>query len=318
MKIDDIPVDATRHLRPIDIGHRQRRLQRRLAEHDYADVPVTATLPIVDETTSPRNGYSIIDTTNAPGHRDHRPSIVKICGSGIGGAICAESSTLRQEHARQSDLQSQIGSILKNELQAQLCTKPDPTVTPALPRRDGGRRRAATASSRPARARACRRSSALDGHMDLGTLVAKYSPGNTAAVDLVLAASGNADPSPGCRPNQTWTAAGGCATDPSPPYTGHTPNGLTLGMIGGMLPNPQIELRARGAERAAAGHPHPRRAHGRWAPQSPDGRTGVASGDPGPDLGLAHRGPLPHLRGRRAPTTAASCASASRPRSSRR
>jgi MYXO-CTERM domain-containing protein len=198
----------------------------------YAPVPVTAILPIIAETTPPRNGYAMVDTANATVTANIDTSIVNICGS-----LCADIADLLKS-TLVSELTAPLQTTIKNELQTQLCTKPDTTVTPPCPDGtevgDGG-----DCVFQTAPGTCVPTLLGLDGNMNLGSLVAKYSPGNTAAVDLVLAAAGAADPSPNCGPNTLWTDAGGCATDPSPPYTGHTPNGLTLGMIGGMLPDPQ-------------------------------------------------------------------------------
>jgi MYXO-CTERM domain-containing protein len=197
---------------------------------DYAQIPVSASLPIVNETTPPRDGYSMIDTANATVSANIDTSVVQICGS-----LCADIADLLKS-TLVSAITSPLQSTLKNELQSQLCTKASTTVTPPCPdgtqANDGG---VCVFTSSPS---TCVPTLlGLDGHLDLGSLLAKYG-GLSQGVDLVLAAAGNANTSPNCQANQEWTPDGGCATDPSPPYSGHTPNGLTLGMLGGMLPNP--------------------------------------------------------------------------------
>ncbi|HEY1697418.1 MAG TPA: MYXO-CTERM sorting domain-containing protein [Polyangiaceae bacterium] len=283
VKVADIPISAL-SICNLDIGIGTGSCNGGTPNVDYADVPITATLPIVNGTTSPRNGYSMIDTANAAVTGTIDQSTVQICGSGFSG-LCADAINAFKG-TLVSQLQTQLQSILQNELQTELCTKPDTTVTPSCPDGteavDGGD---CVFQSSPS---TCVPTLlGLDGHMDLGTLVSKYSPGNASAVDLVLAASGDADPAPSCQAGQTWTQAGGCATDPKPPYPAHTPNGLTLGMIGGMLPNPQTSCAPVAANPIPQNIPTPDELTVDGAPTPASGVTAWPSGDPGPDLGLA-------------------------------
>src|SRR6185312_5266626 len=62
-----------------------------------------------------------------------------------------------------------------------------------------------------------------DGHIDLGHLLASISPGTSGALDFVLASGGAMIPAPGADAGTN----------------GDTPNGVTLGMLGGALPQPQ-------------------------------------------------------------------------------
>jgi hypothetical protein len=233
VKIDDIPVGVAIfgiNTCTIDIGVGNGSCNGNTPNMTYADVPVTAILPIISETLSPRNGYSIIDTANATVTANIDTSIVQICGN-----LCASIADLLKS-TLVSQITGPLQNTLKNELQTQLCTKANPMTTPACPdgtvENDGG---TCVFQSNPG---TCVPTLlGLDGHMDLGSLVAKYSPGNTAAVDLVLAAAGAAQPTPDCNANQI-VDGGACATPSPAPTTGYTPNGVTLGMLGGMLANP--------------------------------------------------------------------------------
>ncbi len=278
VKIDDIPVDVKGpfgiDLGTIEVGVGQGGCNGSTPAVTYTPVPVTATLPIIQETTDPRNGYAKIDAANATVNANIDPSVVQLCGGLLSSIADLFKSTLVGQ------LTSPLQSTLKNQLQSQLCTKPDTTVSPQCPdgtEIDGGD---CVFTSSP---QECVPTLlGLDGHMALGSLLAKYSPGNPAAVDLVLAAAGNMDPAPGCAANQTWTASGGCATDPSPPYSGHTPNGVTLGMLGGMLPNPQTTCVPIAQNPLPTSPPIP-------IPDelTQDGVQPWPTGDNGPDLGLA-------------------------------
>ena len=62
-----------------------------------------------------------------------------------------------------------------------------------------------------------------DAHIDLGGLLKSISPGTAGGVDFGLAAAGAMNPAPGLPANAQ----------------GRTPNGVTLSMLGGVLPQPQ-------------------------------------------------------------------------------
>jgi MYXO-CTERM domain-containing protein len=274
VKADNIPVSTS--LGSMNIGLGNGSCSGSNPSVTYADVPVAITLPIINGTTPPRDGYSMIDTANATVNATIDSSIVQICGGILASVVDLFKSFVV------SQITGPLISTLKSQLQTQLCTKPDPTVSPPCPDGtmavDGGDCVFTTAPGTCVPTLL-----GLDGHMDLGTLVAKYSPGNTAAVDLVLAAAGAADPSPSCQANQLWTADGGCATDPMPPYSGHTPNGLTLGMIGGMLQNPQSTCVPAATNTLPTGIPIPDEL-------TKDGVQPWPAGDNGPDLGIAIAG----------------------------
>ena len=106
----------------------------------------------------------------------------------------------------------------------------------------------------------------IDGHIELGTLLASISPGTSGALDFVLASGGAMDPAP----------------DDDAGANGLTDNGITLGMLGGALPQPQSPCVP------AAPNPMP------TAIPIPDElrANSIApwSADAGPDLGIAING----------------------------
>ena len=219
VKIDDIPVGVSIFGIPtctIDIGVGNGGCNGNMPAITYADVPVTAVLPLVDEAIPPRSGYSKIDTTNATVNATIGTGIVQICGGLCAGIANALKSTLV------SQIVGPLQNTLKSQLQSQLCTKPNPMTNPQCP--DGTLSMGGQCVFQTATNTCVPTLLGLDGHMALGTLLAKYSPGNTAAVDLVLAAAGAAQPTPNAPPD---------------PVTKYTTNGLTLAMLGGMLPTPQ-------------------------------------------------------------------------------
>ncbi len=233
VKVDDIPVGVAIlgiNTCTIDIGVGNGSCNGNTPNMTYADVPITAVIPIVSETLSPRNGYAAIDTANAVINANISTGIVQICGG-----LCANIADLLKS-TLVSQITGPLTNTLKSQLQSQLCTKANTMTMPSCPdgtvENDGG-----TCVFQSSPGTCVPTLLGLDGHLNLGGLVAKYSPGNTAAVDLVFAAGGAAQTTPNCAPNHTLV--NGMCTTPSPaPSTGFTPNGVTLGLLGGMLANP--------------------------------------------------------------------------------
>ncbi|MGD0529671.1 MAG: MYXO-CTERM sorting domain-containing protein, partial [Polyangiaceae bacterium] len=283
VKVDDIPVTG---LGTLDIGLGVGSCNSSgLPSVTYANVPVDISLPLVNETTPPRDGYTMIDTANATVNVTIDDSIVQICGSGLSSLVADIVNALKSTVV--SDITSPLISTIKNELQSALCTKPDPTVSPPCPDGteavDGGDCVFTTAPT------TCLPTLlGTDGHLDLGSLLTNYG-GASQGVDLVLAAAGNADPSPSCQANTLWTPDGGCAVDPSPPYSGHTPNGLTLGMIGGMVPNPTSDCIPVAQNAIPTGIPIPDELTVDDVEPWPTD-AGAPDAEPGPDLGVAIAG----------------------------
>ncbi|MGH7294010.1 MAG: MYXO-CTERM sorting domain-containing protein [Polyangiaceae bacterium] len=282
VKADDIPV--TTSLGSMEIGLGNGGCNGGTPNVTYADVPVSITLPLINETQAPRNGYTMIDTNNAVVNATIDSSIVQICGGFLATVVDLFKSFVV------SQITGPLVNTLKSQLQSQLCTKPDPTVTPSCPDQTQPSSDGSQCVFTAAPTQCVPTLLGMQGHMDLGGLVSKYSPGNASSVDLVLASAGDADPAPDCQAGQTWTPAGGCATDPSPPYSGHTPNGITLGMIGGMLPNPPTTCVPIAPNDIPQNIPTPDELTVDGPPTPAAGVPAWPAGDPGPDLGLAIAG----------------------------
>jgi hypothetical protein len=273
VKANDIPVQTSLGSFDVGLGTGGCNGPNGSPSVDYANIPVSVTLPLVEETQAPRTGYTMIDAANATVNATIDSSVVQICDGGLLGTFLNlfEGFVVGQ-------VTGPLTTALKSQLQNQLCTKPQTTLTPPCP--DGTEVDGGDCVFQSDPQRCLPTLLGLDGHMNLGALLQRYSPGNAAAVDFVLAAGGDADPAPDCQAGQVWTAAGGCAKDMTPPYDGHTPNGLTLGMLGGALANPQSTCVPVAPNAIPQGIPIPDEL-------TTDGVQPWPAGDTGPDIGLA-------------------------------
>jgi hypothetical protein len=251
----------------------------------FLNFPISITLPLVAETIPPRLGYTKIGTpivTSTVTGSDiiaccttTTPVIVELCN----GLLSALTGTVA------SSLGGQLNTVVGDQISAQLCTKANAELTPPCPYgtspaggdgglpavlADGG-----VSGAEPncvydadAGAGACLPIElGLEGHMNLGALLASISPGTTGALDFALAANGNMIPAPGA-------AADG---------NGNTPNGMTLGMLGGGLPMPQSECVPVAPNVAPTGLVIPNQ----MLTDDVTGYGGDAGVDGGPDLGVA-------------------------------
>ncbi len=204
----------------------------------FLDFPITIQLPLVPETDPSRAGYMMVGTpvvtTNITSSdliaccTTTTPVIVQACNgilSLLSGAVA-------------SALQSDVPGLLQNTIQSKLCTAADPALDPPCP--VGSSPQGGDAGSLepdgapPANVPNCIFDSnpdagicvptelGLEGHINLGALLASISPGTSGALDFALAAYGSMNPAPGA------------AADSN----GNTPNGMTLGMFGGGLAAP--------------------------------------------------------------------------------
>lgn len=276
VKADDIPV--TTSVGSMEIGLGQGGCNGGTPQVTYADVPVTVQLPLVAETLDPRNGYTKIDTDNAVINANISQNDVQICGGILASVVNLFKSFVVGQ------ITGPLQSTLKKQLQSQLCTKPDPMVTPSCPTGSQPSSDGSTCVFTADTSKCVPTLLGMDGHMDLGTALAKFSPGTSGGIDLVLAGGGAADPSPDCHAGQ-MISGGKCATDPNPPYTGHTPNGLTLGMLGGVLPNPKTTCVPIADNPLPTGIPIPDELE-------TDSIQPWPMGDPGPDINFALSGPF--------------------------
>ncbi|HEY8075641.1 MAG TPA: hypothetical protein VIF62_16060, partial [Labilithrix sp.] len=190
-------------------------------------LPVGVSIPIVGETIAPRDGYSKIDIDNAAidlsGLSANDVHVCINCGGSLVSDVCnavVDSSFVKGLvlGPLQSGLQSQVKSLLAD----QLCTAPNPMLNPSCPTGsspDGGNKHCVYDSNK---SKCVPILLGTDGHMDLGGALASISPGTSGGIDFGLASFGAMQP---------WPKANAASN-------GQTPNGVTLGMIGGVLPKP--------------------------------------------------------------------------------
>jgi hypothetical protein len=198
---------------------------------DYRDFPITIFLPLVRESVSPRDGYTKIDSKNAIINPAITSGDVALCEDCtalpvIGQPICNAVFGFIKDAA----FGSLIGGItgqLQSAIAGATCTKPNAATDPSCPvgshsdAPDGG---ASGTCVYDSDAKTCvPLMLGLDGHMNLGGLLKSISPGTTGGLDFALAATGDMDPAPG----QPLDG------------NGRTPNGVTLGMFGGTVAQPQ-------------------------------------------------------------------------------
>ncbi len=188
-------------------------------------LPVGITIPLVEETTAPRQGYTKIDVQNAVvdlnGLSDNDVQVCSNCG--FATAICSAITNSSFVKGLAVDpLKSGLADQVKSLLADQLCTKPVATLNPPCP----------TGSTPNASNDKCVYTSdknkcvpmllGTDAHIDLGGFLKSISPGTSGGLDFGLAANGAMKPFPNAN-----AGAGG-----------RTPNGVTLGMIGGVTAQP--------------------------------------------------------------------------------
>lgn len=214
---------------------------------DYFAFPITAAIPIVNEPTAPRDGYAQIDAAHTVVTPTLDKSNVGICGScfldsfnpvcsfGVGcncsndHVCCNDVYNFIKDQAF-SALTGQLSGALSGLIASQTCMKSNPTVTPACP--TGTNDVSGTCRFGTKATDACVPIElGADMSLDLSSALASISPGTTGGLDLALAGAGDLQ----------VTAPDGSAGKPADntPYQGHTPNGVTLAMLGGALPQPQ-------------------------------------------------------------------------------
>lgn len=246
------------------------------------DLPLSITIPLVSETIAPRQGYSKIDVSNAvidlSGIQQNQVQICADCGFfdtacdvAFGGSCCdAITNSSFVKNLVVGQLSSALQNAIKPLLQSQLCQKPDPMQNPPCPldTQESADKSVCVFTSKPTQ---CVTSIlGTQSHMELGSLLASISPGSTGGVDFVLAAGGAMTP----YPNKPADNMG---------YTGHTPNGATVGFIGGARPAPQSACIPRAVIDVPMNIPTPKVLEADTAP-------GWPMGAPGPDVDVAIAG----------------------------
>ena len=261
---------------------------------DYFAFPITAVLPIINEPTSPRDGYAMIDAKNAVVNPTLDKSNVGICGSCFLDSfnplcsfdvgcnckanphICCDDVYNFIKDQAFGALTGQLSSAVSGLIASQTCMKSNPTLSPACPTGtndvSGTCRFGTTPSS------ACVPIElGFESNINLSSALASISPGTTGGLEMALAGSGDLQ----------VTAPDGSAGLPADntPYQGHTPNGVTLAMLGGALPQPQSSCVPAFTNAPPTGIPIPDEL-------LKDGITGWPTGDPlkGPNVDIAIAG----------------------------
>jgi MYXO-CTERM domain-containing protein len=207
-------------------------------------LPVGITIPLVEETTAPRTGYMKIDvggaTVDLSGISENDVHVCSSCG--FASSICSaitDSGFVKGLviGPLKSNLESQVKSLLAD----QLCMAPSPALNPPCP----------TDTAPDAANKHCVFNSdknkcvgmllGTDAHVDLGGFLKSISPGTSGGIDFGLAAGGSMKPFPNANANAQ----------------GRTPNGITLGMLGGVLPQPQSKCVPQADLKVPSGIPIP-------------------------------------------------------------
>lgn len=207
-------------------------------------LPVAITIPLVEETTAPRTGYTKIDVANADINLDGlSANDVRVCSScGFASAICsAITDSGFVKGLVVNPLKNGLKDQVKGLLEDSLCMAPSPALNPPCP----------TNTSPDAANKKCVFDSdknkcvsmllGTDAHVDLGGFLKSISPGTSGGLDFGLAAGGAMKPFPNA-------AANGA---------GRTPNGMTLGMVGGVLPQPPSKCVPQATLKQPTGIPLP-------------------------------------------------------------
>lgn len=190
------------------------------------NLPIGVSIPFVAENIAPRDGYTKIDVKNATVDLSGlNGDDVKICSDcGFASDICsAITNSGFVKDLVIGPLKSGLEGQVRNLLEAQLCTKPNTALNPACPTgsKPDGKNEYCVYNSKPD---TCVPTLlGTDMHLDISGALQSISPGVTGGLDFGLAAGGAMQPFP--------------KLGPAGPAN-KTPNGITLGMIGGVVPQP--------------------------------------------------------------------------------
>ncbi len=284
IKVDDTPIGATLSAKPIflpsfdigsltiHIGYGNGSCSGGVPNVTPHALPVTVTIPLIAETIAPRDGYTKIDVNAAVIDFTLDNGKVQVCSNcGFATDVCSaitNSGFVKDLvlNPIKSGLQDQVKGLLED----QLCTAPNPALNPPCPtgsKPDAGNKKCVynskTTSCVPTLL-------GTDMHLDLSGALKSISPGTSGGLDFGLAAGGDMQPFPKAPADNT-------------PYQGHTPNGITLGMLGGALPQPQSNCVPVANLQVPTGIPIPDEI-------TVDKLTPWPSGDTGPHMGIALAG----------------------------
>jgi MYXO-CTERM domain-containing protein len=229
VRLKDLPITVDNtgpDLGDMDVGLGMGQCNGGTPAYDYKAFPVEIVIPIINGTLAPRDGFSFLDVNNAvidPKVTKDDVDICKSCGFATG--ICNGFF----DFVKGLVFNSVIGGIktkLKDTLKSQLCTKPDTALTPQCPIGSSvsSDKSQCVFTAKPDTCMPI--ALGTDGHIDLSGALASISPGTAGGFNYILAAGGDMDPAPALAADNVG-------------YAGHTPNGITLPMLGGALPLPQ-------------------------------------------------------------------------------
>ena len=207
-------------------------------------LPVKISIPLVAETIAPRDGYTKIDVANAVIDLSAvSGNDVQLCANcGFASKVCdAVLNAGFIKNAIVGPLKSGLEKQVRNLLADKLCTAPTPALNPPCP----------TGSEPDAANKFCVYSSkkdtcvstllGTDAHIDLGGFLKSISPGTAGGVDFGLASAGAMKPFPNLDADAQ----------------GRTQNGVTLGFLGGVLPQPQSKCVPQADLKVPTGIPLP-------------------------------------------------------------
>jgi hypothetical protein len=227
VRLKDLPIHAGFDL---DIGLGNGGCDSKgVPNFDYKDFPVDIEIPLIKETRAPRAGYTKIDAANAVINVNIQKGDVSVCNGGGCGFISVVCDAILNFVKDQifGSLVSGVTGQLKDTIKTAFCTKSDTTTTPPTCPTGSHDDKGTCIFDGDAGAGECvPMELGTDGHMDLGAALQSFSPGTFGGLDFGLAAGGDMDPAPDKPADDVG-------------YPGHTPNGMTLGFLGGTLPQPQ-------------------------------------------------------------------------------
>jgi hypothetical protein len=247
----------------------------------YYDMPFSITLPLVADTIAPRVGFTKIDAANVAVNVGVSASDLEVCFdcdfSVLGVDVNLDSVCDGLTNGIiglvfplvQSTLESEIQKLVQGEL----CTKPAAGVCPAGSSVDTGTGNC-DYDVQPGTCLPI--GLGLEGGLNLGADLQSISYGAMSNLDLALAAGGTMIPANAPTAPAGSPADGTVAADPN-----HTPNGVTLGLLGALVPDPFSQCVPQAANPIPTGIPIPVELEENtvtpWASTDP----------PGPQLGVA-------------------------------
>ena len=234
----------------------------------YKDFPLTVKLPLVTETRVPRDGFTKVDVPNATIDIGITQDDLAFCGAGFIGDIVKAFAF----NTLVTSIEDQVRSTLANSF----CTTAAVGVAPPCPAGTEVNGTQCVYSTEP---KTCLPSLlGADGRMSLGQALASFSPGTQGTLDFVLASAGPMNPAPGDTTVPTWIPR-----KPPVPAEDDNHNGISLSMLGGVIPQPTSGCIVPVANPVPTGIPVPAELTADTIPNWPAGTVG-------PHLGVAFAG----------------------------